>query len=71
MGGRGCVGTRPGGGGEAARLLGSPPTGGGDGLGGETPAASLDTWPPPGLDETKVWVVLTSLRVVGMVGFRN
>lgn len=66
MGGRGCEGTRPGGGGEAARLLGSPPTGGGDGAGrgnpGGFPRHVAAAW---ALLETGVWVVLTLLRVVG------
>lgn len=49
MGGRGREGMRPRGG-EAARLPGSPPPGGGDGAGRGNPGGFPHTWPPPGTD---------------------
>lgn len=75
MGGRGCEGDEApgrGGGGEAARLRGCPPTGGGDPAGRGNPR-----WLPSarglrlGLIGDPSLVVLTLLKVLEMVGCDN
>ena len=71
MGGRGCEGTRPLGG-EAARLLGSPPTVGGDGSGRGNPRRLPSArGRRRGLIGDPCLVVPTLLKVVEMVGREN
>lgn len=70
MGGRGCEGTRPRGREGAGRLRGSGalrPLEAATVLGGETPAASFDTWPPPRTGWRPL-CLLSLLKVVETVG---